>query len=163
VVVSNSEGYSGSRALRAVNSGISLGNALIPPTRYDGSRPTELLEDIAEFSNLFMEYVCHRRSGPIRLACSAPGCEKWDARSPYNILILQSRRAHAGWPARLTASTLALKLSQEVLSADQVVVENASRSAQEIGNKRVTHRVPHTDAFFATRHDVRGTQYGKLL
>ena len=58
---------------------------------------------------------------------------------------------------------LLLQLPEEVLSADEVVVEDPPRRAQELRNQRITHGVSDVDAFLATRHDVVGSQHGQLL
>lgn len=58
---------------------------------------------------------------------------------------------------------LALKLAEEVLSADQVVVENPPCRTEEIGDKRIAYGIPHADALLAAGHDVGRAQHGKLL
>ena len=58
---------------------------------------------------------------------------------------------------------LSLKLTKEILGADQVVVEDAPCDLEQIGNQRVSHGVAHADALFATGHDVGRTKNGKLL
>ena len=55
------------------------------------------------------------------------------------------------------------QLPQEILSADEVVVEDPPRRAQELRDQRITDGVPDVDAFFATGDDVRGPQHGQLL
>ena len=58
---------------------------------------------------------------------------------------------------------LLFQLPEEILSADEMVVEDPSRGAQEIGDQRIANRVPDVHAFLATGHDVVGTQHGELL
>ena len=69
-----------------------------------------------------------------------------------------------GTPTRLlTTSMFVLKLAEEILSADEVVVEDPPRRAQELRNQRIAHGVPDTDTFLAPGNDVVGTQDGELL
>lgn len=66
--VSDSQGCPGSCTLCTVQAGASIGDATITPTRTVRSRSTVLLEDIAEFSNMFLECgVCHRAISPSRV------------------------------------------------------------------------------------------------
>lgn len=55
------------------------------------------------------------------------------------------------------------QLPEEILSADEVVVEDPPRRAQELRNQRIAHGVPDTDTFLAASNDVVGTQHGELL
>jgi len=57
----------------------------------------------------------------------------------------------------------ALELAEEILSADEVIVENAARDAQQVADEGVTDGVPDTNAFLASGHDVVGTKYCQLL
>ncbi len=58
---------------------------------------------------------------------------------------------------------LLFQLAKEILSADEVVVEDPPRDAQEFRDQRITHGVPDVDAFLAAGHDVVGAQDGELL
>jgi hypothetical protein len=64
---------------------------------------------------------------------------------------------------RLASPVFTLELAQEILGADEVIVENPARDTQQIGDERVTQDIPDAHAFFSAGHDVRGTQYRKLL
>ena len=58
---------------------------------------------------------------------------------------------------------LVLKLAEETLSADKVVVEDPPRGAQELRDQRIAHGVPHADTFLAPGHDVVRAQDRELL
>ena len=70
---------------------------------------------------------------------------------------------HESQARRLATSMLVLKLAEEILSADEVVVEDPPRGAQEFRNQRIAHGVPHADALLAPRDDVVGAQHRELL
>ena len=63
----------------------------------------------------------------------------------------------------LATAMLALKLAEEILRADEVIVENPPRGMEELRNQGIAHRVPHARTLLATGHDVVGTQHCQLL
>jgi len=64
VRVPDGQGRPGSRTVCTVQGGASISDAAITPTRTVRSRSTELLEDIAEFSNMFLECGVYHRGIP---------------------------------------------------------------------------------------------------
>jgi hypothetical protein len=63
----------------------------------------------------------------------------------------------------LAAPVLSLKLTEEILGPDKVIIEDAACDLEQITDQRVSHRVAHTDAFFAASHDVGRAENGELL
>jgi hypothetical protein len=58
---------------------------------------------------------------------------------------------------------LSLKLTEEILGAHEVIVEDAPCDLEQIRDQRVSHRVAYADALFAASHDIGRAQDGKLL
>src|SRR5688572_16286578 len=63
----------------------------------------------------------------------------------------------------LALPMFALQFPEQILSADQVSVENAARDREQVDDERIAEGVTDTDTFFATADDVRGAQDGELL
>lgn len=123
VHVSDGQGCSGPRTPCAVQAGASIGDAAITPTRTVRSRSTELLEDIAELSNMFLECgVCHRaiphpgvlerclRSNGVlagELECAAAACVEPSARParlprPISVTGVRDAESHDLQPSPLS-------------------------------------------------------------
>ena len=74
-----------------------------------------------------------------------------------------------GWTVGLTAfrhlpaSTLALQLAEEILRADQMIVEDPPRGVEELRDEGIADRVPHAHALLAASHDVVAAQHRQLL
>ena len=63
----------------------------------------------------------------------------------------------------LALPMFALQLPEQILSADQVIIENATRDHEQVDDEWIAERVTDADPFFATADDVRGAQNGELL
>ena len=58
---------------------------------------------------------------------------------------------------------LVLKLAEEILSADEAFVEDASRGAQEFRDQRIAQELARADPFLAPGHNIVGAQDRELL
>jgi hypothetical protein len=63
----------------------------------------------------------------------------------------------------LSARSFPLELPQEVLRADEMVVENAARDVKQVAQERVAKGVIDVRAKLSGGHDVLGPENGKLL
>ena len=57
----------------------------------------------------------------------------------------------------------ALQLPQQILSADQVIIENAAGDREQVDDERIAQGVTDADAFFPAADDVCRAQDGELL
>ena len=55
----------------------------------------------------------------------------------------------------LTLPMLPLKLAEQILRADEMVVENTSGDVQKVTDEGVANGVPDADTFFASGDDIR--------
>ena len=55
----------------------------------------------------------------------------------------------------LTLPMLPLKLAEQILCADEMVVENTSGDVQKVTDEGVANGVPDADTFFASGDDIR--------
>ena len=58
---------------------------------------------------------------------------------------------------------LVLKLAEETLSADEAVVEDSPRGAQEFRDQRIAQELTRADPVLAPGHDIVGAQDRELL
>ena len=77
--------------------------------------------------------------------------------------LLHARDGGRAANQRLSARAFALQLPQQILSADQMVVENLPGRLQELADQGISHGVSNADALFRARHNVAGAQHGELL
>jgi hypothetical protein len=58
---------------------------------------------------------------------------------------------------------LAPQLAQEILRANQLIVEDPACDGEELCDQRVSHRIAHAVAVFATDDDLAGPEDAQLL
>ena len=64
---------------------------------------------------------------------------------------------------RLSSALLSLKLAEQALRSDQVVVEDAPRHGEQLADQRIANDVADARAFFAAGDNVFGSQHRQLL
>ncbi len=65
--------------------------------------------------------------------------------------------------ARLPAADLALQLAEQVPRADEMVVEDAPRDVEEVGDRRVAQRIPDGETFLLRGDDPLVPEDGQVL